>query len=130
MDRVTASTCSHWASVRSERLARWRSKLGQTGLFDLGAQGRDDRGGVAGPGRHPVPLHLVGHDLGGPRHLVLTAGEGHFHGGPEDVHVQKDQAAQIGRRGIHVAGHPEVDHQQRVIGRARAGGPPPTGCGP
>ena len=79
---------------------------GQAGLLDLGAQGRHDGGGVPGPGRHPVPLHLVGHDLAGPGHLVLAAGEGVFHGGPEDVHVEQHQAVRSAAEGSTFRGIP------------------------
>ena len=78
------------------------------------------RGDLAGGALEPVAIELLGDDLADVPDLLAPLRERLLAEGAEVVDVEQGHAEHLARAGVDVAGHGDVDDQQRPTGAASA----------
>ena len=114
--RVTASISSAWRSSSSAHARSAGGPARRPHVLGLARQRHDHRGDLAGRGGAQVALELLVEDGLGGRHLAPALGQARVGEGPQVVHVEPGDAGDLAHGHVDVAGHGDVDDEQRPVG--------------
>ena len=120
MLRVSCSTARACRGVEGVELGPVPFELQRADVVDVGAQRSDDRRDLARGAVDAVTIELLGDDLAHVPDLLAPLRERLLAEGAEVVDVEQRHAEHLARTGVDVAGHADVDDEQRRDRRAPA----------